>query len=1036
MYTIINAAFARKRTVLMIFLLFLISGTVAFIEIPKESTPDINIPYIFVNMAHRGISPEDAERLLVKPMEQQLQAVEGVKEMTATAFEGGASIILEFNAGFDADQALSDVRDKVDLAKPDLPDDTDEPTVDELNFSLFPIIVVTLTGDVPERTLIRIARSLRDEIESYPSVLEADIAGDRDEQVEIIIDPAMVESYKLSVSEITAFLIRSNKLVAAGALDTGKGRFAIKISGLLKDLQEIMDLPIKVSGDAVVKLSDLAKGRRAFKDAVGYARVGGKLAIAIEVSKRVGENVIDTVEAVKKIVAREQKNWPEGIKVTYNQDQSTNIRDMFNDLQNSVTLAIILVMIIVVSALGLRTGILVGIAIPGSFLMAILALKIAGLTINMIVLFALILAVGMLVDGAIVITEYADRQMNEGLARETAYINAAKRMAWPVIASTATTLAAFLPLLFWTGLVGEFMKFLPITLIMTLIASLIMAIIFVPTLGSLVGKPSEIDPEVQEDLKNSEMGDITKIHGWSGKYARFLSKALNNAGKIIIVTIIMLFGSQIIYVKFGKGIEFFPHVEPSQALIRIHARGNLSVKEKDDFVKEIEKMVLKIDDFKTVYARSGHAGNDASEDVIGLINLELKDWDERRPAEVVLNEIREQTKDVAGFYIEIREQEKGPRQGKPIEIELSSKDADALPKAVAQIRNAMETLGGFVDVEDNLPLLGIQWNINVDRTQAAKFGVDLSAVGDMVQLITNGIKFSSYRPDDVDDEIDIVARYSEEYRSIKQIERLRVTTALGSVPISSFIKLKPEPVVSKIYRTDAKRVMTVKADVAKGILPDGKVKELSNYLLENPLEDKVSYTFKGEDREKRDSQAFLLKAFGIALFIMAIILITQFNSFYSAFLILSAVILSTIGVMLGLVIFQKPFGIIMTGIGVISLAGIVVNNNIILIDTFDLLKKEYADVKEAIIRTGVQRLRPVLLTTITTICGLLPMMFALNIDFINRDLSIGAPSMQMWTQLSTTIVTGLFFATILTLIVTPCALMLQANFMKWLQKDL
>ncbi|MGD9639138.1 MAG: efflux RND transporter permease subunit [Alphaproteobacteria bacterium] len=1034
MNSIINEAFARKRTVLMTFFLILISGLISFIDIPKESSPDVNIPYIIVGMTYRGISPEDSERLLIKPMEQELRAVEGVKEMTATAYEGGAQVVLEFNAGFDSDKALTDVREKVDTAKPDLPSETDEPTVDELNFSLFPIIVVTLTGDVPERSLIKIARSLQDELEGLPEVLEADIAGDRDEQVEIIIDPAMVESYGISASELSSFLIRSNTLVAAGSLDTGKGRFAIKVPGLLKEIQDIMDLPVKVNGDAVVRLSDIATGRRAFKDATGYARVGGKPSVALEVSKRTGENVINTVEKVKEIVERERKYWPEGINVTYNQDQSKDIKDMLNDLQNSVISAIILVMIVVIAALGVRTGLLVGISIPGSFLMAILAIYIMGYTINMVVLFALILAVGMLVDGAIVVTEYADREMNEGKNRETAYSDAAKRMAWPVIASTATTLAAFAPLIFWTGIVGEFMKYLPITLIATLLASLVMAIIFVPTLGGLIGKPVEQDKEVTEDLENSEHGDITKIHGFTGKYARILSKALDNPGKIIIAALIMLFVAPVIYGMYGRGLEFFPNIEPSQALIRVHARGNLSVEEKDAFVKDVEKFVLGMDDFKAVYARSGYSGNDAAEDVIGVVNLEFKEWDERRPAAVVIEEIREKTKDVAGYYIEVREQEEGPRQGKPISVELSSKDPTLLPEAANHIEKAMEELGGFVDIEDTLPLPGIQWNINVDRTQAAKFSVDVSSVGDMVQLITNGIKFSSYRPDDSDDEIDIVARYPEEYRSISQINRLKVATSSGIVPISSFVTLTPEPMVSNIYRTDSKRVITVKSDVAKGVLANDKVVELGQYLQKNPLNENVTFKFKGEDEDQKESQAFLSKAFGIALFIMAIILVTQFNSFYSTFLILTAVILSTIGVLLGLVIFQQPFGVIMTGIGVISLAGIVVNNNIILIDTYDLLKKQYSDPKEAIVRTGAQRLRPVLLTTTTTILGLIPMMIALNIDFVNRNLSIGAPSMQWWVQLSTAVVNGLAFATILTLIVTPCALMLQAKFMQWFDK--
>ncbi|SOD89663.1 efflux RND transporter permease subunit [Caenispirillum bisanense] len=1035
MNALIDAAIHHARTVLSTLVLILLAGTITFIQIPKESAPDINIPVIYVSLVHTGIAPDDAVRMLVKPMEKELRTVEGVKEMRSTAYEGGANVLLEFEAGFDADQALDDVRQQVDKAKAELPDDTDEPIVSEVNFSLFPVLVIALSGDVPERTLLAVANDLEDEIEGLPQVLEANVGGDREEQGQVIIDPTLVEAYNLSANDFVTFFSGNNTLVAAGNLDTGAGRFAVKVPGLIETVPEVMNLPIKVQGNAIVSLADIGDGRRAFEDPEGFARVNGQPGLTVEVVKRTGENIIDTVAAVRAVVERERQTWPVGIDVTYMQDQSTEIRNSLNDLTNNVIAAVLLVMVLVVGALGLRSGLLVGIAIPGSFLMAILVIGAAGLTINMVVLFGLILAVGMLVDGAIVVTEYADRKMTEGLHRREAYALAGKRMAWPVIASTATTLAAFLPLAFWTGVVGEFMKYLPYTLLATLTASLFMALIFVPTLGAIFGKPGESDPETMKAIAASEEGDVRDLRGVTGAYARVLDVTLRHPGKVVLAAVGLLIGSQVLYGALGRGVEFFPNIEPEQAFLYVHARGNLSVHEKDALVRQVEEAVLEMDGIESLYVKTGlnAADREAPEDVVGSVGIDFTDWETRRPARQILEDIRVRTQapEFAGITVEVREQEQGPPVGKPIQVQITGIDKDALYATAAKLRAGMESLGGFTDIEDSRAIPGIEWEITVDRAQAAKFGIDVRSVGDMVKMVTNGLKFTSYRPDNSDDEIDVVARYPEAYRSLDQLDRITVNTAEGTVPVGAFVQREAQPKTGEIRRVDGQQVVTVGADVAPGLLVADKLAELQAWMADADLDPRLGYEFKGEDEEQAKSQAFLMKAFGIALFLMAIILVTQFNSFYSAFLILSAVIMSTIGVFLGLLIFQQPFGIIMSGIGVIALAGIVVNNNIVLIDTYDRLKHDIADQHEAILRTGVQRLRPVMLTTITTGLGLLPMMFQVNIDFVNRHVSIGAPSMQWWSQLSTALVCGLTFATVLTLIVTPSALMLRVKARQW-----
>ncbi len=1041
MKNLINAAFSRSRTVLALLVLILISGSISYITIPKESDPDVAIPIIYVSMSHEGISPEDAERLLVRPMEKELQSIEGVKEMRSNAGEGHASVLLEFDAGFDSDQALQDVREKVDLAKGKLPADTDDPSVNEVNVALFPVLVVTLAGNVPERTLLTLSRDLQDKIEGLREVLEAKIAGDRKEVVDIVVESRVLDSYGISYEELINFIWRNNKLVAAGALDTGKGRFSVKVPGLLEGAVDVLSLPVKVVEDRVVTFGDVATVRRTFKDPTSFARVNGRPAISLEITKRVGENVIETIDKVRAIVAEEQATWPQGVEVSFSQDKSKDVKDMLSDLQNNVLSAVLLVMVVIVAVLGLRTAGLVGVAIPGSFLTGILIINSMGLTINIVVLFSLIMAVGMLIDGAIVVTEMADRKMIEGMPREQAYAFAANRMSWPITASTATTLAAFMPLLFWPGVIGEFMKYLPITLIATLSASLLMALIFVPTLGELIGKRSPLSDNTLKSLAAAETGELHEIKGFTGLYIRILENTLRFPGLILFACFGFLIFVYVIYGIYGKGVEFFPKVEPPSAAVNVLARGNLSVHEQDDLVYEVEKRILGLQGIKTLYSHSGlgiaGGGQDVPPDTIGVIQMEFDDWDKRDPADTILAEIRRRTADIAGVHIETRKQEGGPPGGKPVQLQIGSRYPQLLEPAVIKIRELIDEADGFVDVEDDRPLPGIEWQISVDRTKAARFGADITTVGNAIKMVTNGIKVSDYRPDDADEEVDIIVRLPEDQRDLGALDRLRVQTRYGLVPISNFVTSKPAAKQGTISRVDGQRVMTVKADVPEGILPANKVAEIQKWLDNNAqLDSRLDLKFKGEDEDQREAEAFLSKAFLVALFIMAIILVTQFNSFYQAFLILTAVIFSTVGVLLGLLTTGQPFGIVMSGVGVIALAGIVVNNNIVLIDTYNILRAQGMHVKEAILRTAAQRLRPVMLTTITTILGLMPMVLKLNIDLIHRDITVGAPSTQWWVQLATGVAGGLTFATILTLVLTPCMLLLGDNTAKrWLNRN-
>jgi len=669
MRAMIDLAFAHARTTISTLVLLLIAGSVAYIDIPKEAEPDINIPLVIVRVMHEGISPEDSENLLLRPLEQELRSVEGLKEMRAKGFEGGGDVVLEFEAGFDVDKALRDVRDQVDLAKPNLPDDSDDPVIEEINFSQFPVVVVTLSGPVPERALLGLGRDLKDELESITAVLKAELTGTRVEMVEIVIDPVKVESYGLSPAQAIANVKSSNKLVAAGAQDTGRGSFTLKVPGLIDSLAEINALPVTVDGDAVIVLGDIGEVRRSFKDPKSFARINGQQSVTLEVSKRSGENLISTVALVRETVERERLLWPEAVRdqvhISYAQDKSTDIIERLSTLENSVISAVLLVMIVVVAALGWRSAALVGVAIPGSFLTGVLVLHVMGLTINIVVLFGLVLAVGMLVDGAIVVTEYADRKMTEGLHRKKAYALAAKLMAPPIVASTLTTLAAFFPLLFWPGVVGEFMKYLPITLLATLSASLLMAMVFVPALGAYFGRPGTADPEEMKALAAGE-NSLDNVHGITRTYLDILAAALRHPIRVIVGAVVALVTVLATYASFGNGVQFFPETEPSSAQIQVRARGNLSIWERDALMREVEAEIMQVEGIKVVYARTrSNPTSEAAEDIIGTVFLEFDDWDKRPKADFILGEIRKRTAPIAGVIVNAVKQKNGPPVGKP-----------------------------------------------------------------------------------------------------------------------------------------------------------------------------------------------------------------------------------------------------------------------------------------------------------------------------------------------------------------------------------
>lgn len=1026
MNALINAALSRIRTVVLLFGLAMIVGVSAMNNLPKESFPDITIPMVYISITHEGISPEDADRILYLPMHKQLKSIDGLEEIIATASQGHLAIQLEFQTDINIDEALADVREAVDAAKGELPSATDEPKVMEINLSLFPVMVVGLAGNVDERVLFAIAKDLKEKLEALGGVLEARIQGYREEVAEIIIDPSKLDAYNIDQMALYNLINNNNQLVAAGNLDTGSGRFAVKVPGLIENTLDILNMPVKVDGDAVVRFRDIAIGQRTYKDPISKASINGKPALAIEISKRVGSNIIATLDEVKAVVKEQQAFWPDGINVTFNQDQSKEIKNTLNDLFNNVFFATVLVMIIIVWSLGARSSILVGLAIPGSFLLGMLVLSLMGYTLNMVVLFALILSIGMLVDGAIVVTEYADRRMAEGSPKFHAFKEAAKRMAWPITASTATTLAVFLPLLFWPDTVGEFMKFIPITVIITLTASLVMALIVIPALGAWLGKPGAISDQELKTLKAAEEGRFEEIGGFTGRYISVLQKLIQYPVKTLFAVIGLMIGTLILYGVLGKGVEFFPSADAEIALVDIRARGNLSLRERDDIVKDVEARLYDMQEIRTLYTTSFvYPPSGSAVDLIGRIQLELEDWQLRRRANAILEDIRLRTQDIPGIIIETKAKEDGPAGGSAIQLEISGNYPQVLTQVVSKIREKLEEDPELRDIKDSRPLEGIEWELNVNREDASRMGASIASVGNMVKMVTSGLQLGSYRPDDADDEVDIRLRFPTTSRTLDQLDELRISHQGQLIPISSFTEKSPHQQTGNLVRTGNNLRYMIEADVIEGVNDAFKRAQIAAALEQADLPQGVNYRFKGDAEKMVETMSFLGKAFILAIFIMAIILVTQFNSIYRAGLVLSAIILSFAGVFMGLMIRGEPFGIVMSGVGMIALAGIVVNNNIVLIDTYSILRRDGLAPVDAALRTGAQRLRPVLLTTVTTVCGLIPMVYQLNIDLAAREILIDAPSSQWWTQLSTAIAGGLTFATILTLVLTPCLLVLK-----------
>ncbi|MCA3732577.1 MAG: efflux RND transporter permease subunit [Phenylobacterium sp.] len=1033
---LIEGAIKRRKVVLGVTLIASIFGLIAYNTMPREANPNIDLPFVAVIVPYPGVSPEDAERLLVKPLETNLQSIEGVKQMNAVARQGSAFVTLEFEPDFDKDRALEDVRAKVDLARGRFPPDAEEAIVQEANFTDQPVIGIVLSGAAPEREFVRITNALRDRLESLPGVLQADVSGAREEFLEVTVDPIRMEAYKVTSGELAQVIARNNQLVPAGDMLSGSGRFAVKVPGVIEKPEDILSLPIKRNGDRLVTVGDIGDVRRTFKDPTFIARYNGEAAYSVLVSKRSGANVLDTVKAVRKTVEAESKAWPSTVKVDYTFDESEFIERTLLILEGGLLSATLLVMVIIVASLGVRQGLMVGMAIPACFALAFMMLNAIDVTLNQMVMFGLVLAVGILVDGGIVVVEYAERKMAEGMSRLEAFSVAGTRMFWPVLNGTLTTLCAFVPFMFWNSIPGKFMSFLPLTLFFVLGASIFIALIFTPALGSIFAKERKADAEELAELEKSERGDPKEMKGFMGWYARTVDFLSHHPFRVLAATFAIVIAIFVWFASTPHRVEFFLDEDPESVQVYVKARGNLNAQAQDDLVRQVEARVLGMQGVRALYVRSGNSSSfgggrfGAPNDTIGTMEVEFLKYEDRvrlglKGGELAA-EVRRRVADIPGIETEVREPEAGPPTGKAIQVELRSNNPAAINAAADLIKAKLSEDRQIIELEDNRTSPGIEWNLAVDREAAGRFGVDVLTVGQAIQYTTTGVLVGRFRPDDAEDELDIRVRFTPDGRNLDALDSLKIGTPFGPVPASYFVDRQPAQQVTQIQRRDGQRLVVIQANVPDGVAANQKIADLRPWLEKAPLDASVKWKFPGADEEGRAAVLFFITAIFAALFMMMIILLWQFNSFWGVAVTLFAVLLSTVGVLLGVVVnVANTFNyisVIMLGTGVVALAGVVVGHNIVLVDSFYQLRRAGYNAHEAAVRSAAQRFRPVMLTTLVTVVGLLPLMFQFHPNFHNLVLEYQAPGSGQWVQLSAAVVWGLSFATLLTLILTPVML--------------
>ncbi len=1021
---ITETALKFKTTVYVLVAFIVVAGMVAYSDIPLEAAPEVEIPIMIVSTIYPGVSPEDMERLVTNVVERELQDLKDVKVMRSTSAESVSSVTIEFETGVDLDVAYQKVRDKVDKAKPDLPADAEDPVVIEINISDFPMMVVNLSGDFPLDRLKTYGEGVEDILEQIPGVLGADLTGGMDREIQVYVDPARLEYYKMGVSTIVMRIQQEHLNTPAGNLELGGNKYSVRIPGEYEKVELMENIILKAPGGNPVRLKDVGRVVDGYEERQTISRINGTECVTLRIRKRAGANIVEVADEIRRVLKAEEPNFPAGLSYNVRQDQSEFVRTIFTDLQNNIITGLILVLAVLMFAMGIRNASFVAIAIPLSMLTTILILYAMGITLNMVVLFSLILALGMLVDNSIVVVENIFRHVQEGASRTKAALLATKEVAWPIIASTATTVAVFVPLLFWPGIMGDFMQYLPLTIITVLASSLFVALVINPVVASTF---LSVKSSKMFDDSGEATGFVLK------RYQKILSWSLNHPVWVLIMVTVTLFVTIGLFGKFGAGVEFMPMTTPERGQATLSAPQGTVLGQTDELMKEVEKIAEKEPNMKDVIANVGTGGGffvgGSSETNRGVADLEFVDRHDREGStwDTVEN-LRKELKKLAGGEFRVDVEEMGPPTGAPVSVEISGPDFDRLTVYAGEAKELIRDIDGVVDLKDDYEAGKPEIRVDIDREKAMLRKVNTQSISMAIRAAVNGMEASVLR--EGDEEYDIIVRYEEGFRaSIDDIRDIRVTGKDDvQIPIKDVAKVYTTSGFGSINHIDQKRTIAVTSDVMGR--SSAEVMADVTALLEKELKLESGYSLKmtGEAEEQEQTSAFFAKAFMIGFMIMALILITQFNSILRPGIILGSVGLSLIGVLIGLMVTQSKFGILMTGLGVISLAGVVVNNAIVLMDYTDQLKEKHGlTLREALERAGIVRFRPVLLTAITTVLGLTPMALEMSIDFtvFPPAIDLSSPSMAWWGPMARAVSFGLVFATVLTLVVVPVMYLFQ-----------
>lgn len=1025
--------FALKHIVSIYVLIFslIIGGLMAYQSLPREAAPDIAIPVVIVSTSYFGVSPADIETLVTTPLERNFRNIRDLDTMTSTSAESVSLITLEFDPAVDIEEALQRIRTEVDKAKPNLPPDAEDPEVMEINASDWPILVANIAGDMDPVRLKNLAEDLQDDIENIPGVLEASIAGGVTREIQVNLDPERLRQHGVSPNQVINALRTENTNLPGGSIDVGSMSYIVRVAGEFREVEPMRHLIVSSEEGEPVYLRDVAEVVDAFETPETYSRLttwietedGTREAftkpnISLSIVKRGGENIISIAEEAKAIIAEYEAMAGDSIRITIVNDMSENIESVVVELENNIISGMLLVLLVLFLFMGgLRNALFVAVSVPLSMLITFLVLSFMGITLNMVVLFSLLLALGMLVDNAIVIVENIYRHASEGKSRMQAALDGTLEVGWAIIASTMTTVAAFLPMLFWPGIIGEFMGFLPLTVIITLLSSLFVALVINPVLCATllnVKKDTHLDPDSVPDI-------------WVYRlYRQQLNWALDHRLIVSLIAVGLLVGTFMIFSQGSRGVEFFPATTPEQFTVELTLPDGSHLDATSAVLDSMQDSLGAQPDLVTAWITDsgvqggGQAGGGGEAPHYGQITVELQKLENQTSSPYAFIEsLRNAYTMIPGAEVVIRLQESGPPTGDPISIEVAGNDLTTLARLSQEIRAEIATIDGIMDLRDNLELTRPEIHVEIDRQRAALLGLSTESIAQTVRTAIHGGLAGVFR--EGDDEFDIMVRLATEHRdTIESLDNLTIVNPDGfHIPLIEVAKVIVEGGSGSIRRKNQERVVTISANNADGYLPAVLLAEVQERLQDLDLPAGYELRYTGEQEDQQDAAAFLAKALLAAVFLITLILVTEFNSIAQPFIILFSVILSLIGVLWSLIITGMPFGIIMTGIGVISLAGIVVNNAIVMIDYTNQLRQRGYGRREALIQGGLIRFRPIMLTAVTTMLGLLPIVIGVSIDFVNQDIIVGGQSVEMWGPMGVVVTGGLLVATLMTLIVVP-----------------